>query len=229
MTQPRAIMIFAAGLGTRMRPLTDTRPKPLIQVAGKALIDHALDLLPPLNLTRKVMNLHAMPDQMRSHLIGQDITFSDETAQLLETGGGLRHALPLLGTQPVFTLNTDAVWLGPNPLIDLAAAWDPSKMDALLHVVPRARAIGCEGPSFLDLAADGTLSRGSQMAYTGAQIIKLDRIAAHPNPIFSLNTIWDEMQAEGRLHGLATDVKWCDVGRPANIALAENMLRADVS
>lgn len=229
MPQPDAIMIFAAGLGTRMRPLTNTQPKPLIPVAGKPLIDHALDLLPPLQLSRKVMNLHAMPDQMRAHLSGQDITFSDESDQLLETGGGLRHALPLLGDGPVFALNTDAVWLGPNPLLDLAAAWDPSRMDALLHVVPRPQAIGCEGPSFLDLAPDGTLSRGTQMAYTGAQIIKTDRIAAHPEPIFSLNAIWDEMKADGRLFGLTTSVKWCDVGRPQNIALAEDMLRANVS
>ena len=125
-------MLFAAGFGTRMGALTAERPKPLIAVAGKPLIDHALDLVEPLGLARVVANLHYKPEPLIAHLSGRGILFSHETPDILETGGGLRHALPLLGRGPVFTMNTDAVWRGPNPLTLLAEAWNPDRMDAIL-------------------------------------------------------------------------------------------------
>ncbi|MGB3314393.1 MAG: NTP transferase domain-containing protein, partial [Albidovulum sp.] len=140
---PDALMLFAAGLGTRMGGLTADRPKPLIEVAGRALIDHALALVGGAQIGRVVVNLHYLPDQIRAHLANrQEITFSDETDTVLETGGGLKQALPSLGPDPVFTLNTDAVWTGANGLTELRTAWNPAEMDGLLLLVPKATATG---------------------------------------------------------------------------------------
>jgi MurNAc alpha-1-phosphate uridylyltransferase len=223
--RPQALMLFAAGLGTRMRPLTLDRPKPLIEVGGKALIDHALDLAE--GTGRVVVNLHYLPDQVRSHLAGRRrIAFSDESETILETGGGLKRALPLLAADPVFTLNSDSVWAGPNPLDQLAAAWDPAAMDALLLLIPRERARGHAGAGDFHLGADGRVTRGPGLVYSGAQILSTWRAAATGDAVFSLNRIWDEMAAEGRLFGTVYDGKWCDVGRPESIALAEEMLGA---
>jgi MurNAc alpha-1-phosphate uridylyltransferase len=218
-------MLFAAGLGTRLRPLTLNKPKPLIEVGGKALIDHALDLAD--GVGRIVVNLHYLPGQIRSHLAGrQQIVFSDESETILETGGGLKHALPLLAADPVFTLNTDAIWAGPNPLDRLAAAWDPTTMDALLLLIPRERASGHAGAGDFHLGTDGRVTRGPGLIYSGAQILSTGRVAATGDAVFSLNRIWDEMAAGGRLYGTVFDGNWCDVGRPESIALAEAMLGA---
>lgn len=223
--RPWALMLFAAGLGTRMRPLTLDRPKPLIEVGGKALIDHALDLSD--GVGRIAVNLHYLPDRIRSHLAGRRrIVFSDESGTILETGGGLKRALPLLGADPVFTLNSDAVWAGPNPLDRLAAAWRPEAMEALLLLIPRERALGHAGPGDFHLGADGRLTRGPGLVYSGAQILSTGRVAATADAVFSLNRIWDEMAAEGRLFGTVYEGRWCDVGRPESIALAEEMLGA---
>jgi len=221
---PDTIFLFAAGLGTRMAPLTDSHPKPMIEVAGRPLIDHALAPAEALALPRKVANLHYLPDMIRDHLSGRGVVFSDETGTRLETGGGLKAARPLLGDGPVFTMNTDAVWTGPNPLAALAAAWDPDRMDALLLCVPPDRAVGHRGTGDFDRDGEGRLARGTGLVYTGAQIIKPDLVAAHPEEVFSLNVIWDSMIGTGRLFGAVFEGGWCDVGRPESLPLAEALL-----
>jgi len=222
--EPDAVMLFAAGLGTRMGVLTAHQPKPLIKVAGRALIDHALEQVG--HVRRIVVNLHYLPDQIRAHLRDRDdILFSDETDTVLETGGGLRKAMPLLAQDPVFTMNTDAVWTGENALSQLVRSWNPDIMDALLLLVPRDRAIGHRGAGDFLIAPDGSLSRGPGLVYTGAQIIKTDELSAIAEPAFSLNRLWDGMAAGRRLFGVVHTGGWCDVGRPECIPLAEAMLK----
>lgn len=226
------LMLFAAGFGTRMGPLTADRPKPLVPVAGRALIDHALAIADDSQVvTRTVVNLHYRADQIRAHLAARsDIALSPETPEILDTGGGLRQALPQLGAGPVATLNTDAVWTGPNPLAALAAAWDPARMDALLLLVPPERALGHSGRGDFTMDAEGRLTRAPGHVYTGAQILSTDLLALVPDPVFSLNRVWDIAEKRGRLFGLVHAGGWCDVGRPDCIPIAEAMLReaADV-
>ncbi len=210
-----------------MAPLTQTRPKPLIEVAGKPLIDHAMQYASDLSV--RVINLHYKGEMIRQHLSGQKVLFSDETTQILETGGGLRHALPLLGPDPVYTLNTDAVWAGPNPLHVLRDHWDSARMEALLLLIDPNRATGHSGQG--DFAADraGRLTRGPGAIYSGAQILSTDHLGDFAEPVFSLNRVWDGMIARGGLFGVTYPGRWCDVGRPTSIALAEAMLAsADV-
>lgn len=221
---PDALMLFAAGFGTRMGALTADRPKPMIEVAGRPLIDHALDLAAPLGLSRVVANLHYKSEPLVKHLEGRGIAFSREEPDILETGGGLRHALPLLGKGPVFTMNSDAVWQGPNPLQMLAAAWNPEEMDALLICIPPENAIGHAGKGDFLLAEDGRIARGPGLIYGGAQIVKTDGLADIEEHAFSLNLLWNEMGRRARLFGLEYPGRWCDVGRPEGIALAETML-----
>lgn len=218
---PRALMLFAAGRGTRMGALTADRPKPLIAVAGRPLIDHALALAEAAGVARVVVNTHHYSAQMADHLAGR-VTLSHEP-ELLETGGGLRAALPLLGQGPVFTLNSDAVWTGPNPLETLRTAWAP-EMGALLLLVPLARATGRLGAGDFTLGADGRLRRGGDLVYTGAQILWPGGVEGVAEAAFSLNRVWDGMLAEGRLFGLVHPGGWADVGHPAGIAAAEALL-----
>ncbi|MEN9061279.1 nucleotidyltransferase family protein [Ponticoccus litoralis] len=222
---PDAVMLFAAGFGTRMGALTAERPKPLIAVAGRPLLDHALALTA--GVPTRVVNAHYRAEQVIAHLKDTNIAVSVETPEILDTGGGLRHALPLLGTQPVYTLNTDAVWSGPNPLDRLAAAWQPDRMDALLLCIPLARAVGRSGGGDFALGPGGALMRGGDFVYTGAQIVKTDALAGIGEKAFSLNVLWNQMAQEGRLFGTAYPGRWCDVGHPEGITLAEEML-ADV-
>lgn len=218
---PASVMIFAAGLGTRMGALTRDRPKPLVPVAGRPLIDHALDLTAGL---RRVVNLHYRSDMLRAHLAGRDVILSDESNRLRETGGGLKHAAPLL-SDPCFTLNSDAVWTGPNPLTTLAAAWDASRMEALLLLLRPGSATGHTGTGDFTLT-DGRLRRGPGLVYSGAQIIRTAPVAAVAEDVFSLNRVWDGMIARGTLFGVVHDGGWCDVGRPDSIPLAETLLAA---
>jgi N-acetyl-alpha-D-muramate 1-phosphate uridylyltransferase len=225
--RPDAIMIFAAGLGTRMGELTRHRPKPLLEAAGKPLIAHALDLARDAGIARIVVNTHAHPEQMRAWLAAHapDATLSHEPV-LLETGGGLAHAAPRLAPGPVFTLNADMVWRGESPLETLAAAWDPSAMDALLCLIPRDAAIGHAGPGDFFLGADGRLTRRApapraDFVYCGAQIIDLAALEGIPAGPFSLNLVWDRLLARGRLFGTVHPGGWVDVGRPEGLALAE--------
>ena len=218
-----SVMIFGAGFGTRMRALTKDRPKPLIPVAGTALIDHALALTEGRPC---VVNTHYFADQMQDHLSSRPkVQVSHETPDVLETGGGLKHALPLLGDQPVLTLNSDAIWSGPNPLDLLENAWEPDQMDALLMLIPLPRAVGFTRPGDFALGADGTLSRDqSGMVYSGAQMIKTAGLAEIDDAAFSLNVLWNKMQETGRLFGLEYPGSWADVGTPEGIPLAEGLL-----
>ncbi len=227
MSPPQAALLFAAGLGTRMRPLTDDRPKPLVEVGGRALIDHALDLVTPLALPRVVVNTHYRGEMLAAHLAGRGVAISQEAPEVLETGGGLKQALPLLGPGPVYTLNTDAVWHGPNPLQALRTAWDPARMDALLLCVPPAQVRGHRGKGDFLIDAAGRLSRGPGLVYSGLQIIKTEGLARIDKQVFSLWELWQPMLDAGRMCGLAYGGDWCDVGYPQAIEIAEEML-ADV-
>lgn len=220
-------MLFAAGLGTRMGALTANRPKPLISVAGKPLIDHALDLAAAAGIERIVVNLHYLGEQLAEHLRPRNVLLSWERGQILETGGGLRAAAGLLGQSPVMTLNTDAAWTGENPLSQLLARWDGAKMDALLLLLPVKRALGYRGAGDFVLAEDGRIRRaagGPGMVYLGAQILRSEGLAPIPEKVFSLNILWDEMIANGRAYGVVHQGGWCDVGRPEGIAQAEALL-----
>ena len=224
-------MIFAAGFGTRMGALTRDRPKPLIEVAGRPLLDHALAQAEG-RASRIVVNAHYHADQIAAHLAGwPGVQLSHETPEILDTGGGLRRALPMLGAGPVWTLNSDAVWTGANPLDQLAAAWDPARMDALLLLVPGAAARGHKGRGDFLMAPDGRLARkgdtgGPVLIYSGAQIIRTGRLADIPETVFSLNRIWDRMLEAGRIFGAIHRGGWADVGAPEGIAAAEAMLEA---
>ncbi|MGR3502161.1 nucleotidyltransferase family protein [Pseudaestuariivita sp.] len=221
---PTGAMFFAAGFGTRMRPLTHHTPKPLIEVAGRPLLDHARAQIEGHDIGRQVVNAHHHADQIAAYAEAHGLTLSHETPKILDTGGGLKHALPLLGKGPVVTLNTDAVWTGPPALSSLIAAWDPARMDALLLCVPIGRVHGRSGVGDFTLNADGALSRGGTLVYTGAQIIAPEVVAAHPEDVFSLNAIWTRLAAKGRLHGTSHPGAWCDVGHPGGIAIAQRML-----
>ena len=221
------LMLFAAGFGTRMGALTADRPKPLIPVAGRALIDHALDIADAAGASPRVANLHYLGDQIERHLAGRDVALSWEREHILETGGGLRAALPLLGPGPVMTLNTDAVWTGQNPLIQLADAWDGAAMEALLLLLPAGQVRGHAGSGdfVVDDAGRLTRARGAVGAvYLGAQILQTDRLPGVPEHAFSLNRFWDQMIGAGRAYGLLHQGGWCDVGRPESIAEAEALL-----
>lgn len=221
------LMLFAAGFGTRMGALTASRPKPLIPVAGRPLIDHALSLADGAGITRIVANTHYLPDQIATHLAPRGIALSHETPAILETGGGLKAALPLLGGNPVLTLNTDAVWTGANPLSQLITAWDAARMDGLLLLLPAPQATGHTGTGDFLMDADGRLTRADGApgaVYLGAQMLRTDGLSHIGETSFSLNLLWDRMIAEGRLFGVIHHGGWCDVGRPEGIAQAESLL-----
>ncbi|UWR78244.1 nucleotidyltransferase family protein [Phaeobacter inhibens] len=222
-------MIFAAGFGTRMRHLTKHQPKPMIPVAGRPLIDHALDLAREITPPVIVANSHYKSDVLADHLAGSEVVISHEDPQILDTGGGLRHALPLLGTHsgPVYTVNPDVVWRGPNPLRLLRDAWDPACMDALLTCIPMSRTVGCSGDGDFHKDEEGRLHRGGNLVYGGVQLLRTNRLAEIDETVFSLNTLWDLMAAKGRLFALEYPGHWCDVGTPEGIPLAEDLIAQD--
>lgn len=217
------LMIFAAGLGTRMRPLTDTRPKPLIAVAGRSLLDRALDLGRDAGCGPVVVNTHYLGAQIAAHLAGTEVAISPEPGPILDTGGGLRQALPLLGAGPVMTLNPDVVWTGPNVLTALATAWRDG-MEGLLALIPVDRATARQGPGDFTLR-DGRLTRRGDHVYAGAQMIRTDLLEGIPDRAFSLNRLWDMMIDRGTLHGMVHPGGWCDVGYPQAIPQAEALIR----
>ena len=222
---PRVLMLFAAGKGTRMAPLTDKTPKPLLKVGRRTLLDRALDLAREGGVAEVVVNTHYLGEQIVTHLAGREgITISDESEALLETGGGLKKALPLLGAGPVVTLNPDVVWTGANPIAALREAWDPARMDALLALIPLRAARGRIGGGDFAMDGEGRLTRKGNFVYGGAQIIKTERLAEIGDAAFSLNRLWDLMLADGRAFGLAHKGGWGDVGRPDAIPLAEELL-----
>ena len=228
MTAPTIAMVLAAGLGTRMRPLTDDRPKALVEVAGQALIDHVLNRLSESGVERAVVNVHWFAERLESHLAargrGPEITISDERAELLETGGGLKKAAPLLGADQVFVANIDSVWTdngapGDSALNQLARLWNPSIMDAALLLARREGSIGFEGGGDFFLAEDGHLTfRGDALeapfAYMGVHICRPDYVADGPDGPFSLSGFWRRSAAAGRLYGCVLDGDWMHVGDP---------------
>lgn len=220
---PRAAMVLAAGLGTRMRPLTNDRPKALVEVGGRALIDHVLDRLAQAGVQDAVVNVHWFADRLEAHLADRTaprITISDERAELLETGGGLKKARPLLGDDPVFVANIDSVWIDRgDALAELARLWDPSRMDAALLLARRQGSIGFEGDGDFFLAEDGRLTfRGdassAPFAYMGVHITRPDYADAGQDGPFSLAPLWRRSAAEGRLFGCVLDGDWMHVGDP---------------
>jgi MurNAc alpha-1-phosphate uridylyltransferase len=220
-------MIFAAGFGTRMGALTAERPKPLIPVAGKPLIDHALDAAKGAGARRIVVNTHYLADQMAAHLAGSGTLISHEAGEILETGGGLRAALPLLGPGPVAILNSDGIWTGANPLAQLASAWDPERMETLLLLLPVDQTLGHGAKADFRLDPGNRLSRGlggEDHVYIGASIITPSRLSGIEAQAFSLNRVWDQMIAAGTAFGVVHDGSWCDVGSPAGIVAAERLL-----
>ena len=227
--RPFPLMLFAAGFGTRMRELTANRPKPLVPVLGETLLDRALNLAEGAACAPVVVNVHYLGDQIINHLAGRPgVQISDERFTILDTGGGLRAALPMLGPGPVMTLNPDAVWRGPNPLSLLAKAWDGDRMDALLLVKDRAQVRGRSGKADFRLDAEGRITRAvdeTGSLYLGAQILRTDALSAITEPVFSLNRLWDRMISEGRAYALPYAGDWCDVGSPEGLAEAEAMLR----
>ena len=220
---PKSALFLAAGLGTRMAPLTHDRPKPLVNVAGKPLLFHALDLAE--RLTR-VVNVHYKAEQIRD-AVPADVHISDETDLLRETGGGLKHALPLLGDGPVFTMNTDAVWRGDNPFDKLHQHWRDD-MEGLLLLVSKDNALGHSGQGDFITDQTGKIRRGAGAIYTGCQIIRTTDLDEVTEQSFSMWELWNRMLARGTLYGVEYNGKWCDVGRPESIAVAERMLSDDV-
>jgi len=237
---PKTAMVLAAGLGTRMRPLTDTQPKALIPVAGKALIDHVLDRLRDAGVERAVVNVHHMADRMEAHLAARrdlEVLISDERAALLDSGGGIRHAADKLGRDPIYVANIDSLWIeGATPALEtLKAAWDPLAMDILLLLVKRGQGIGFEGPQgfFRDATGRLTHSTASEpptpFANMGIAILKPQLLDDQPAGAFSIIPIWHRLQAEGRLHGVAMDGFWMHVGDPAARDLAEARLAEEAT
>jgi MurNAc alpha-1-phosphate uridylyltransferase len=227
-------MVLAAGLGTRMRPLTDDRPKALVQVAGKPLIDHMLDRLADAGAATAVVNVHYFADTLETHLKLRDdprILISNERDLLLETGGGLKKARPLLGEEPIWAANIDSVWTetGAPALTELAEAWDPKKMDACLLLAPLEHSLGFDGKGDFFLENGGRLShRGNRpaapYAYIGVQIIKPQAVDDGPDGPFSLFGVWMRMIAQGRLYGVVLDGFWMHVGDPEALKAAEARL-----
>lgn len=226
-------MILAAGLGKRMRPLTASQPKPMVRVAGKPLIDHALDRLAEAGVARAVVNVHYLADALEAHVLARQtpkVTVSDERALLLETGGGMLKALPQL-PDPFFALNADNIWLdGPKSAFhDLSRRWDPEAMDALLLVVPHARAMNFNGPGDFHMDPMGRLSRRragriAPFIYTGIQLVSHRLLRDAPEGPFSTNILWNRAMEEGRLYGISFTGLWFEVGTPQMIRPTEEAL-----
>jgi MurNAc alpha-1-phosphate uridylyltransferase len=232
-------MVLAAGLGTRMRPLTDRVPKPLVRVGGKALIDHALDRLDAAGVETAVVNVHHFADQLQRHLARRqspEILISDERGNLLGTGGGAVKALPLLGAAPFFHINSDTLWIeGVTPNLDrLAKAFDPERMDAVLLLAPTATSIGYEGRGDFALSPDGRLRPHGErevvpFVYAGAAILSPALFATAPEGAFPLSLLFYRAADAGRLHGLRLEGLWMHVGTPEAVAEAEAAILASAA
>lgn len=222
---PSAVMIFAAGFGTRMGSLTEECPKPLLKVGGETLLDRTLALAHQAGIRRRVVNAHHLAEQIHAHLAQEDAIVSHETPNILDTGGGLKAALPHL-PDPTFTANSDAVFRGPNPFTALAPNWS-DQMEALLQVVPMSHAVGRRGGGDFSILPDGQLIRGDDYVYTGVQILRTARVAADPRDIFGLNDVWNAMAENGGLFGSVYPGHWCDVGHPEGLERAAAMLDCD--
>jgi N-acetyl-alpha-D-muramate 1-phosphate uridylyltransferase len=231
---PKTAMVFAAGLGMRMRPITETIPKPLVKIGGKALLDHCLDRFAEAGVERAIVNVHYLADQIEDHLAARQrpqVIISDEREKLLDQGGGIKKALPLIGDQPFYLCNTDAFWLeGPRSnLHRLAAAWDPDKMDVALLVAATVSAAGVDWPGDFSMNADGWLVRRQERevapyVYAGVGIIKPEFFKDDARDAFRLAPIFFEAAAKGRLYGVRLDGIWLHVGYPEAIAEVERAI-----
>lgn len=234
---PTRAMVLAAGMGLRLRPLTRERPKALVEVAGRTLIDRALDRLAEAGVGHAIVNLHYEGEMLRDHLergarAAPKIAFSDESGRLLDTGGGVRAALDYFDDEPFFVVNCDALWLdgAENTLRRMASAWHPATMDALLLLVPTATALGYDGAGDFVIAGDGRLKRkqaGEAAAHVfgGVQILRKSLFKGAPEGPFSLNLLYDKAEGRGRLSGIAHKGGWIHVGTPEAVRLAENALK----
>ncbi|MDE1937501.1 MAG: nucleotidyltransferase family protein [Alphaproteobacteria bacterium] len=234
MKAPTRAMIMAAGLGTRMRPLTNDRPKPLVVVGGKALIDHAIDRLVAAGVTIIVVNVHYKAEMVRDHLAGRrdvEIHFSDESDGLLGTGGGVAKALANFGSEPFFIHNSDTIWVeGYGTALErMKSRWNPDQMDALLLMAPMVTAMGYEGTGDFMMDGEGHLSRVppgrvSPFAYPGVQIVHPRLFDAAPAGGFSTNVLWDRAIEKERLFGVRLDGVWIHVGTPQAVTEADAFL-----
>lgn len=233
---PHTAMVLAAGLGTRMRPLTDTCPKPLIEVSGKRLMDRMIEPLIAAGVKRIVVNVHWLADQVENHVSGiegADVIVSDERGEVLETGGALAKAAPLLGEDPIFVVNTDAFWGrgDPAPFVQLAEVFDPDRMDELLLLADTQRSLGYGGAGDFIRSETGSLSRrgdnpSAPWAYAGVRILKPQAFAGLEVERFSVAwRVWGPLVEAGRLHGLPLDDFWLHVGDPDALKDAEMWLR----
>lgn len=235
--RPARAMVMAAGLGTRMRPLTNDRCKALVEVGGKTLLDWTLDKLDAAGVETAVVNAHHFADRLESHLAGReggpDILVSDERDQLMDTGGGLVKAAALLGADPVFVTNVDALWVDRDiaELDRLAADFDPAEMDFRLLLSPIGQNLGFPGKGDFHLAPDGRISRrgqgaGDLYAFAGVQVIHPRVLQGRTPEPFSTNVLWDEALNAGRAFGTVMDAFWMHVGDPDSRDAAENRLRS---
>jgi MurNAc alpha-1-phosphate uridylyltransferase len=229
-------MVMAAGLGKRMRPLTASRPKPLVEVGGKALLDHVLEKLRIAGVHKVVVNVHYLAGALEAHLAtrahGLEVVISDERDQLMETGGGLIKALPLIDCDPFLSLNSDNLWVdGPADTLKLLAShWDNAKMDALLLLVPLARALNHKGMGDFHMARTGRLRRRQRshvapFVFTGIQMLSKRLLQDAPEGPFSTNILWDRAIELGRCFGAVHQGLWFDVGTPTSIGLTETVLQ----
>jgi len=236
----KTAMVLAAGHGTRMRPLTNDRAKAMVEVGGKPLIDHMLDRLGEAGIERAVVNVHAHADHLEAHLktrtSGPEIIISDEREALLETGGGMVKALPLLGGGPVLACNIDAIWTEDTGSIieSLMDRWDADIMEDLLLLAPIERTLGYHGKGDFLFAHDGRLERrgdrdAAPYVYAGVQVTKLDRLANEPIEPFSRNRIWNQTLEAGTIFGHPMDGFWMHVGDPQARDEAEAILRTETS
>jgi len=234
----RTAMILAAGLGKRMRPITDTLPKPLVEIGGRTMLDHALDRAAEAGIKTAIVNVHYLADLVEARLATREtprIVVSDERGQLLETGGGVRKALPLLGPEPFLLMNSDSLWLeGPRSNVSaLIDAWDPVRMDILLLLAASATSIGYDGKGDFSMEADGRLTRREErrmtpFVYAGVAILKPELFADTPEGAFSLNLLFDRAIAKGRLYGLRLDGQWLHVGTPEAVHEANFRIASSV-
>jgi MurNAc alpha-1-phosphate uridylyltransferase len=217
-------MIFAAGFGTRMGALTADRPKPMLEIAGRTMIDRAIDVAEEAGSSPILANTHYLAGVITPTLTARGIGICHEPV-ILDTGGGLKAALPRLGDGRVATLNPDVAWHGPNPLRHLLGTPWPEDAGALLLLIPEDRALGRSGPGDFALGEAGRLTRKGRFVYTGTQIIDAGAVRATPGEVFSLNATWTALAAEGRLYGTVYPGRWCDAGSPEGLRAADALLR----
>jgi MurNAc alpha-1-phosphate uridylyltransferase len=232
---PDTVMVFAAGLGTRMRPVTETVPKPLVKIAGRTMVDHMLDRFAEIGVKRAIVNVHYLADQLERHLASRtmpEIIISDEREKLLDQGGGIKKVLPLIGDKPFFICNTDAIWLegARSNLARLRERWDPDQMDVLLLVAASATSIGVDWPGDFFMDGEGRLTRRGERAvapfvYAGIGILKPQPFAQVKEDVFRLAPFFFSAAEKGRLFGQRLDGQWLHVGSPAAIKAAERAIQ----